>query len=907
MATGEGKTLVATLPLYLNALPGRGAHLVTVNPYLARRDSQWMGYVFKYLGLTVGCLDDTEPGTPERKNAYLCDITYGTNNEFGFDYLRDNMVVSPEQRVQRGHTYAIVDEVDSVLIDEARTPLIISGPVGDQGDAAYAEFNSAVGRLFRRQTELVNDLVAKGERALEAADEATAMMALYQARLGSPKNKRLMKAMNEPGVKQLVLKMELEHIADRKVPAAKQAYRDLENDLLFVLDERGHTVHMTDRGVDYMSPSDHDAFVLPDIAGEVGRIEKDHALAPQERLEARRKIETEYALKSEKLNIVHQLLKAHALYEKDVNYVIQEGQVLIVDEFTGRTMPGRRWSEGLHQAVEAKEGVQVKGETQTLATITIQNYFRMYEKLAGMTGTAETEENEFFQIYKLEVAVIPTNRPMIRDDRHDLVYKTRREKYNAIVEETRRLHDLGFPVLVGTTSVEASETLSRLFQRAGLAHNVLNAKYHQREAEIVALAGQPGAVTIATNMAGRGTDIKLGPGVKEAKPSRIKDPDGKEIDVDECGGLHIIGSERHESRRIDRQLRGRAGRQGDPGASQFMMSLEDDLMRLFGSERIARLMDRMGAQEGDVLTHSLITRSIEQAQKRVELQNFQSRKRLLEYDDVMNQQREVIYSLRSFALEGGEELKGEAVKMIEQAVAKKINEAIGEVEDPVAWDAELIQQDLHMRYLLSVPCFEPGGTKPATVAEAEEEGRVAGRDAFHRKIGSLGQFADQVLALVMLTVLDEKWKDHLYDLDQLRNAIHYRSWGQKDPLIEYKQEAYNMFVDLMNDVHHTFAERFLRVQVQFEGDRGFITPGTPAAPPPPPPQVKATHAAVDLFGVAADPLGGVDAPDIPEAAGQPAPPVKQAPIVKAGTYDGVGRNDPCPCGSGKKFKKCHGA
>jgi preprotein translocase subunit SecA len=903
MATGEGKTLVATLPLYLNALPGRGAHLVTVNPYLARRDSQWMGYLFSYLGLKVGCLDDTEPGTFERKAAYECDITYGTNNEFGFDYLRDNMVVSPEQRVQRGHIYAIVDEVDSVLIDEARTPLIISGPVGDQGDAAYAEFNSSVGRLFRKQTELANDLVAKGEEALAKGDTDTAMMKLYQARLGSPKNKRLMKAMQEPGVKQLVLKMELEHIADRKQSSTKQSYRELEEDLLFVLDERGHTVHLTDRGVDFMSPSDRDAFVLPDISVEIGRIEKDHDLPAPEKLELKRKIETEYALKSEKLNIVHQLLKAHALYEKDVNYVVQDGQVLIVDEFTGRTMPGRRWSEGLHQAVEAKEAVQVKGETQTLATITIQNYFRMYEKLSGMTGTAETEESEFFQIYKLEVSVVPTNRPMVRDDRHDLVYKTRREKYNAIVEETRRLHELGYPVLVGTTSVEASETLARLFQRANLAHNVLNAKYHQREAEIVSLAGQPGTITIATNMAGRGTDIKLGPGVKESKPSRIKDPDGKEIDIDECGGLHIIGSERHESRRIDRQLRGRSGRQGDPGASQFMMSLEDDLMRLFGSERIARLMDRMGAQEGDVLTHPLITRSIEQAQKRVELQNFQSRKRLLEYDDVMNQQREVIYSLRSFALDGGEELKGEAIKMVEQAVARRIAEGLDGEEDAMQWDVELVRQDLLMRYLLSMPSFEESGTRPANLADAEEQGKGAGRDAFHRKVESLGQFADQVLALVMLTVLDEKWKDHLYDLDQLRNAIHYRSWGQKDPLIEYKQEAYNMFVDLMHDVHHTFAERFLRVQVQFEGDRGFIAP---AAPPPPPSQLKATHASVDEFGVVADPLGAVDEPDMPDAAGQPAPPAKQAPIVKAGEYDGVGRNDPCPCGSGKKFKKCHG-
>ncbi len=911
MGTGEGKTLVATLPLYLNALPARGAHLVTVNPYLARRDSQWMGYLYRYLGLTVGCLDDTEPGTPERRAAYECDITYGTNNEYGFDYLRDNMVVTPEQRVQRSHIYAIVDEVDSVLIDEARTPLIISGPVGNEGDVAYAEFNTSIGRLVRRQTELVNNLVATGERALAADDTDAAMMAFYQARLGSPKNKQLMKVMQETGVKQMVLKMELEHIADRKLPAGKQAYKELENDLLFVLDERGHTVHLTDAGVDFMAPADREAFVLPDISTEIGRIDKDHAMSATEKLTAKQKIETEYALKSEKLNIVHQLLKAHALYEKDVNYVVQDGQVLIVDEFTGRTMPGRRWSEGLHQAVEAKEMVQVKGETQTLATITIQNYFRMYEKLSGMTGTAETEENEFFQIYSLEVSVIPTNRDVIRDDRHDLVYKTRREKYNAIVEETRRLHGLGFPVLVGTTSVEASETLSRLFQRAGLVHNVLNAKYHQREAEIVALAGQPGAVTIATNMAGRGTDIKLGADVTIAKPSKIKDPDGDEVDVEECGGLHIIGSERHESRRIDRQLRGRSGRQGDPGATQFFLSLEDDLMRLFGSERIGRLMDRMGAQEGDVLTHPLITRSIGSAQQRVELQNFQSRKRLLEYDDVMNQQREVIYSLRSFALDGGEELKGESVKMIEKAVARRIDESVGELEDPMDWDVELIRQDLLMRYLLSVPCFEESGTRPKSGADAAAEGSTAGREAFHRKLTLLGEYADQVLALVMLNVLDEKWKDHLYDLDQLRNAIHYRSWGQKDPLIEYKHEAYTMFVDLMHDVHHTFSERFLRVQVQFDGDRGFVQPAAP------PRQVTATHAQVDEFGVAADPAMG----EIEDAVGPSRP---EPTIVGAGRgvrslaaggggaagvpdFSTVSRNDLCPCGSGKKFKKCHGA
>ncbi len=712
MATGEGKTLVATLPLYLNALPGKGAHLVTVNSYLARRDSQWMGHLYSYLGLNVCCLDDTEPGTPDRRAAYAADITYGTNNEFGFDYLRDNMVVSLEQRVQRSHVYAIVDEVDSVLIDEARTPLIISGPVGNENDAMYFQHNASVSRLFRRQTELVNSLVGEAERDLSKGDTASAALRLYKAQLGSPKNKRLMKQMQEPGNKQLVQKQELDHIADRRLPASKQQYRDIENDLLFVLDEKGQSVHLTDEGVAFMSPTEHETFVLPDLALDIGRLDHDHSMSPEQRLAERQKVEIAYAQTAERLNIVHQLLRAHALFERDVNYVVQDGEVLIVDEFTGRTMPGRRWSEGLHQAVEAKEGVTVKGETQTLATITIQNYFRMYDKLAGMTGTAETEETEFYQIYKLEVAVIPTNKPMVRDDRHDLVYKTRREKYNAIVEETRRLHDLGFPVLIGTTSVEASETLSKLFSRGGLTHNVLNAKYHQREAEIVATAGQTAGVTIATNMAGRGTDIKLGPGVTKSKPSKVKDPEGKEIDVIEDGGLHIIGSERHESRRIDRQLRGRSGRQGDPGASQFFLSLEDDLMRLFGSERIASLMDRMGAQEGEVLTHPLITRSIEGAQKRVELQHFQSRKRLLDYDDVMNQQREVIYSLRTFALEGGEELKGEALKMIEKAITFRVETNLEEFQEGEQWDFDLLRQDLLMHYLLQVPEFEKHDLRP---------------------------------------------------------------------------------------------------------------------------------------------------------------------------------------------------
>ena len=937
MATGEGKTLVATLPLYLNSLPGRGAHLVTVNSYLARRDSQWMGHVYKYLGLTVGCIDDTEPGTEARKAAYLSDITYGTNNEFGFDYLRDNMVVSLDQRVQRGHTFAIVDEVDSVLIDEARTPLIISGPVGNENDAMYFDHNASVAKMFRKQTEIVNTLVADAERALERGDTDEAALKLYKAHLGSPKNRRLMKVLQEQGNKAMVQKTELAHIADRKLPAAKQEFRDIENELLFVLDEKGHSVHLTDLGVDYLSPNSQDAFVLPDISIQTHRVEHDPSLTAEEKLAAKRALDIEYASKSEKLHIVHQLLKAHALYERDVNYVVQPGEqgpeVLIVDEFTGRTMVGRRWSEGLHQAVEAKEGVRVKGETQTMATITIQNYFRMYDKLAGMTGTAETEESEFHQIYKLDVAVVPTNRPMVREDRQDLVYKTRREKYNAIVEETKRLHDLGYPVLVGTASVDASETLSKMFQRAGLKHSVLNAKYHEREAEIVAGAGLSGAITIATNMAGRGTDIKLGAGVKEPKPSVVKDMDGNPLDVVEVGGLHIIGSERHEARRIDRQLRGRSGRQGDPGASQFFLSLEDDLMRLFGSERIAKLMDRLGAKEGEVLTHPLITRSIEQAQKRVELQNFQARKRLLEYDDVMNQQREVIYSLRTFALEGGEELKGEAIRMIERAVNTRVETILAEYESELEWDYDLLRQDLLMHYLLQVPELDNVDLRPTTVPDVQATSVEAAKKAFYAKLENLdaikddrGQgYGDRLLSLVMLNVLDEKWKDHLYDLDQLRNAIHYRSWGQKDPLLEYKQEAYTMFVDLMGDIYNTFADRFLKVQLQFGPPPDMGSPNGDGAEPrerradpvrrrfnalgileEEPAAGGPAEETIDI-GPDEPPKSSVVARKDPIVVGAGRPRSLNQPAQGNVDWSSVGRNDPCPCGSGKKFKKCHGA
>jgi len=886
MATGEGKTLVATLPLYLNALTGRGAHLVTVNNYLARRDSQWMGHVFGYLGLTVACLDDTEPSSPERRAAYGADITYGTNNEFGFDYLRDNMVFTLDQRVQREYVYAIIDEVDSILIDEARTPLIISGPVGHAEDDKYQQFNRQVAEVVRKQTGVVNTLLAEGESLL--ADPKTrqdAALKLYQARLGMPKNKRLLKMLNETGVKQLVQRMELDAIADRKLPIRQQRMRDLEDILYFVLDEKGHSVHLTDRGAEALSPDDPGLFLVPDISEEIHRLDQDPSLAPADRMARRQELEAEYAAKSEKLHIIHKLLQAHALYEKEVDYLVQEGQVLIVDEFTGRVMTGRRWADGLHQAVEAKEGVQVKGETQTLATITIQNYFRMYDKLAGMTGTAETEETEFYQIYGLEVNVIPTNRPIRRLDQPDRIYKTRKEKHNAILDEIERLHSQQLPVLIGTVNVDISETLSRQLKRRGLKHEVLNAKYHQREAEIVAGAGQAGAITIATNMAGRGTDIKL----------------GKELDLTQNeAGLQIIGTERHESRRIDRQLRGRSGRQGDPGQSIFFLSLEDDLMRLFISDRMAAFMDKSAPEEGEVITGRMVTGAIEQAQKRVELQNFQQRKRALEYDDVLNQQRDVVYSLRLFALERGEQLKAEARRMIEAAVERQVQTFLADTDDPEQFDRGGLREALTLQYLVSVEAFLDTSATPdrddlvraaLTEAEATFERKIEYLSEFGKKIG-VPEVDVQVLSQVMLTVLDEKWKDHLYDLDLLRNAIQYRAYGQKDPLIEYKKEAFEMFEDLMRDIQSTFTERFLKIQVTAEP-----APRRMAPPPPPPPP---TGGADDFF------MGGA-----PQVAAPPAPAAVSSSLGRLGQPDSsvpeVGRNDPCPCGSGKKYKKCHGA
>ncbi len=948
MATGEGKTLVATMPLYLNALARRGAHLVTVNNYLAQRDSEWMGTIYRYLGLTVGCIDLHEPGTPERREAYNADITYGTNNEFGFDYLRDNMVHQLDQRVQRGHYYAIIDEVDSILIDEARTPLIISGPVGEEQADEYRRYNPSVDSLYRKQTRIVNELIAEAERQLQQSQQDEAGTRLLAAKRGAPRNKRLLKMFaDEPALQKLVQKSEADFMREKRL-------HEVDEMLFFAMDEKGHSIHLSDKGYDELSPSDTQAFVVPDLSEAVGTIERDPDLSAETKLERIAGLEREYAEKSQRMHAIHQLLKAYTLYGRDEQYIVEDGQVIIVDEFTGRKMTGRRWSDGLHQAVEAKEGVSVRGETQTLATITIQNYFRMYDKLSGMTGTAETEESEFHQIYGLEVTVIPTNRPVIRDDRHDLVYRTKREKYNSIMDEIERLNRMQLPVLVGTVSVDVSETLSRMLKRRGIPHNVLNAKYHKQEAEIVAGAGLPGAVTIATNMAGRGTDIKLGVGVTASRDGAWLDaheveaagvatsPDpGRTVEVDsirtetevEVGGLHIIGSERHESRRIDRQLRGRAGRQGDPGATQFFLSLEDDLMRLFNSERVAGIMEKLGAQEGEVITHALVTRSISSAQKRVETQNFEARKRLLEYDDVMNQQREVIYDRRLFALEGGEDLKGEVWENVEHTVRASVAEFAPADERPSRWDLAGLRNRLQLDYFLAVaelPMENDEEAEPpfADLHELETFAVDKVHEAYRRKLTTFGEHTEGVLSFILLNVIDQKWRDHLYDLDHLKASIGFRGWGQKDPLIEYKQEAYSMFVDLMADLRKSIATMTFRMQLSVQRPpppplgmpRRLILsgPGGPdgaAAAPPPPREPEADDPLAAAFAGSQRLAGPVRhaSPPLP-----PGPDVRRlhtnrdenGGAPKASPAKGeqkVGRNDPCPCGSGRKYKKCHGA
>ncbi|MDZ7362848.1 MAG: preprotein translocase subunit SecA [candidate division KSB1 bacterium] len=886
MATGEGKTLVATMPLYLNALAGKGVHLVTVNDYLARRDCEWMGKIFEFLGLRAAYItNDMNP--QQRRDAYNADITYGTNNEFGFDYLRDNMAVRPEDQVQRGHYFAIVDEVDSVLIDEARTPLIISGPV-EQSVDQYDAMKPRVDRLVNAQTQLVNRLMSEAEKLLEEGREYDAGVKLLQVQRGAPKNKRFMKLLQEAGTKKLIHRVESDYLRDKRM-------HELDEELYFAIDEKAHTIDTTEKGREFLSPNEPEMFVLPDLGERMHQLNTDTTLAVEEKEKLKAELIKEYAEKSDRVHSIAQLLRAYSLYEKDVEYVVNDGKVVIVDEFTGRLMPGRRYSDGLHQALEAKEGVRVEGETQTLATITLQNYFRMYHKLAGMTGTAETEAGEFWEIYKLDVVVIPTNEPVRRMDYDDQIYRTRREKYNAVIDEIAEMHEKKRPVLVGTISVEVSETLSRMLKRKGIPHKVLNAKYHQQEAEIVALAGQPGAVTIATNMAGRGTDIKLGKGVVLAPsnhqcaliPSlKNSQPLCPHLDEYKCRenvpcGLHIIGTERHEARRIDRQLRGRSGRQGDPGSSRFYLSLEDDLMRLFGSERIAAVMDRLGAEEGEVITHGMVTRSIERAQKRVEGHNFSIRKHLLEYDDVMNKQRTVIYSQRAQALRG-ENLRDQVLQMIETYIQEKVGLYCGghHVEE---WDWEGLQNSFQRVFLVSMP--EGLRTRLGLQADDLRQALVEeARAAYARKETFVSpKIMRQIERLATLRAIDEKWREHLYEMDQLKEGINLRAYGQKDPLLEYKSEGFRMFEEMLGQIDEQILETIFKTQV--------------VEPPPVrrrvPQQISTVHQSSIGMGFQGQP--------------QQAPPAgKRQPRV-VDEREKIGRNEPCWCGSGKKYKKCHGA
>jgi len=866
MATGEGKTLVATMPIYLNALTGRGVHLVTVNDYLARRDSEWMGEIYRFLGLTVGCIQN-QMDPPTRRRQYECDITYGTNNEFGFDYLRDNMALLPEHRVQRGFYYAIVDEVDSVLIDEARTPLIISGPV-EHSDQAFDELKPLVERLVRSQQQFVNQKLDEATKLLadpEKQQEAGTMLLLVQR--AAPKHKRFTRLLSEqPGLKKLITGVELEYLRDKRM-------HELDEDLYYAIDERARNVDLLEKGRELMSPGDPERFVVPDLAAQLSELEGGD-LPPAEAITKRDEIYRAYAAKNERIHNIQALLKAYSLFEKDVEYVVQDGKVLIVDEFTGRLMPGRRYSEGLHQAIESKEGVRVEGETQTLATITLQNFFRMYEKLAGMTGTAETEAREFWEIYKLDVAVVPTHKACVRKDQDDVVYRTKREKYNAVIEEIIACHERGQPVLVGTISVEVSELLSRMLKRRGIKHNVLNAKYHQQEAEIVASAGQRASVTIATNMAGRGTDIKLGSGV----------PD--------LGGLHILGTERHESRRIDRQLRGRSGRQGDPGSSRFSLSLEDDLMRMFGSERISGLMQRMGVEEGEVIEHPLVTGAIGKAQKRVEAHNFDIRKHLLEYDNVMNQQRTVVYDLRNAAL-SSQDISEQVLDAIESVVSARLQKITGgDQAHRDEWNLKSLADEL--AFLLRTP-LAAGDLDAPDYAQLEERAVERAVAAYRAREA---EFTPEVLRdlerHLFLRILDDHWRDHLYELDHLKGGIGLRAYGQRDPLVEYKREAFALFETLLDEVNEDFVSAMFRVQLapeamQVIGQR-----------PRPRPTTERHEEAVAFGGApAVEPGRGVAETSRAGADGgapRPAP-------VQAGPR--VGRNDPCPCGSGKKYKKCH--
>ena len=898
MATGEGKTLVATLPVFLNALAGKGVHVVTVNDYLSKRDSEWMGPLYMFHGLSVDCIDKHEPNSDARKRAYNCDITFGTNNEFGFDYLRDNMAVNMDDLVQRKHHYAIVDEVDSVLIDDARTPLIISGPVGKvESDAQFMEFRPYVERLYNLQRSLITQTLNEARKAIAAGNEADGGMLLYRCYKGLPKYNPLIKYLSEPGMKQLMQKAENFYMQDneKEMPVVTDP-------LYFVINEHQHSVDMTDKGHDLLasSVSNPDFFVLPDVGSQLAEIQKSE-MSEAEKHEKKDELMEAFSLKSERVHTVIQLLKAYAMFEKDVDYVIMDNKVKIVDEQTGRIMEGRRWSDGLHQAVEAKENVKVEAATQTFATITLQNYFRMYHKLAGMTGTAETEAGEFWSIYKLDVVVIPTNRPVIRDDQDDIIYKTKKAKFNAVIARVVELTKEGRPVLVGTTDVETSELLSRMLKLRGIKHNVLNAKQHAREAEIVAQAGQSSTVTIATNMAGRGTDIKLSPEVKAA------------------GGLAIIGTERHDSRRVDRQLRGRSGRQGDPGSSTFYVSLEDKLMRLFGSERIAGIVDKLGMNEDDTLVSPMLSKSIEKAQRKVEENNFGVRKRLLEYDDVMNHQRGAIYSRRRNAL-SGERIAIDVMNMMIDTASVIIDKTEGmsyqdfseflmgqlsidpgfgeeEYEDmkPDEMTQRLAQQMetvYHRRtesmiskvYPFIKQVYEKQGSMYTNIAIPISDGRKVLNLSINlqKAYESEGKELERGLSKnIILWQIDEHWKQHLRDMDDLRQSAQNASYEQKDPLVVYKMEGYNLFAQMLDQLNRDVLSFLLRSFIPLREDNQ-------------PRQARAAaQRKADLSQMRTNRSDLVTNGE-----------KKSNAPVRAEKK--VGRNDPCPCGSGKKYKNCHG-
>jgi len=910
MATGEGKTLVATLPVYLNALTGRGVHVVTVNDYLAARDGEWMGAVYRFLGLTVGCiLHDQSPQV--RREQYACDITYGTNAEFGFDYLRDNGMASRrEEQVQRGHYFAIIDEVDSILIDEARTPLIISGPAVIHIDHQYDQFKPPVERVVAAQeklcarylheaTELLAKIAAGGGAEKSSGQlEREIGLLLYRVKTGHPRTEAFLRLLEAPENIRMMQKAELELLGDQ----SKKLLYEQKELLFYAIDEKGHDADLTEKGRNFLSPSDPDAFVLPDLTTGFHEIDAGQETDPKKRLEEKAKLQALFEQRAQQIHCISQLLKAYSLYQKDVQYVVQDNKVIIVDENTGRLMTGRRWSDGLHQAVEAKEGVEVERETQTLATITIQNYFRLYLKLAGMTGTAETEASEFFDIYKLGVLVIPTNRVIARKDANDSVYKTKREKFNAVLKEIQAVHALGRPILVGTVSVETSEFVSRMLKKVGIVHSVLNAKYHEQEAEIVARAGQRGGVTIATNMAGRGTDIKLGAGVADV------------------GGLHVIGTERHESRRIDRQLRGRCARQGDPGSSHFFISLEDDLMRLFGSDKIVKVMENLGLEEGQELEHFMLNKSIETAQKRVEQHNFQIRKRTLEYDDVMNKQREVIYGFRNEILTAAD-VRDRLMDIMEEVVISKVEQYTTVDGDPSEWNIRGLSDWVNLNFPLGVPEEEilkaaqsgseqpvPGsvfdGLSPAQFALCQFICQAV-RDAYELKISfEQPEALKSIERYTVLSAIDKLWQEHLYGMDSLRNSIGLRAYGQRDPLLEYKAEAFKIFEELMVNIKTEICHNIFRSASSLMAFEQFLHNM---------PQ-KTVHQSASAFQEPTSQAAGSEKGSGRTGSGKSvgsSSMVSEANEVLAKSkpirsVPKVGRNDPCPCGSGKKYKQCCG-